>query len=227
LVLSGNPPGDVVGNLLLDKLLDAEVVWTEGVDPDEILEKEFKSEEEKGSKPYLIPYGGSNEYGVLAYIEAMTELLTQDPGFDRIVFATSSGGTQAGMILGARLMGFGGKILGISVDEPATVLRARIADLVNNTSRWLNEEIEITEQDVLVEDGFIGEGYAILGDLEREAIRTFASREGILLDPVYTGRAAGGMMAHIRTGQIPKDERVLFWHTGGTPAIFVYGEELL
>jgi D-cysteine desulfhydrase len=208
-------------------LFEAEVVWAGSDDPDMILEKVFKEEEEKGSKPYLIPYGGSNEYGVLAYAVAMEELLTQDPGFDRVVFATSSGGTQAGMILGARLMGFGGKIHGISVDEPAAVLRARVADLVNDTAGWLNETLEISEADVLVDDDFIGEGYGILGDLEREAIRTFANREGILLDPVYTGRAAGGMMELIRRGEISKDERVLFWHTGGTPAIFVYGEELL
>lgn len=227
LILKGSPPGNVTGNLLLDGLFGAEVIWAEGDDPEDKLQSEFNAAEEAGLKPYLIPYGGSNELGVCAYAAAMKELSVQDINFDRIVFASSSGGTQAGLILGARNLGYEGKILGISVDEPASALRERIGSLLKKTAVWLNFGVEISDEDISIDDSYIGEGYAVLSDLERGAISTFAQKEGILLDPVYTGRAAGGMMELIHRGEISKDERVLFWHTGGTPAIFVYGEELL
>ncbi|MEE9508836.1 MAG: D-cysteine desulfhydrase family protein [Anaerolineales bacterium] len=227
LILAGNPPEKVTGNLLLDDLFGAEVVWAREKDPEETLQSEFDAAGRAGLRPYLIPYGGSNELGVYAYASAMEELNNQDSSFDRIVFATSSGGTQAGLILGAHFVGFGGIVQGISVDVVATELQSRIASLVNTTAAWLKIEMDIKAADVLVEDGFVGEGYAVLDDLERDAIISFAHHEGILLDPVYTGRAAGGLMELIRRGEISKDEKVLFWHTGGTPAIFVYGEELL
>jgi D-cysteine desulfhydrase len=227
LILTGSSPSGVTGNLLLDSLFGAEVVWAEGDDPDGKLRSEYKAAEDAGLNPYLIPYGGSNELGVYAYVAAMEELSEQSENFDRIIFATSSGGTQAGLVLGAQIVGFEGRIQGISVDEPAPVLCERVRQLIVDTAAWLDHVIEISDSDLLVEDDFIGEGYAILSDVERNAITSFAREEGILLDPVYTGRAAGGMMELIRRGEISKDERVLFWHTGGTPAIFVYGEELL
>jgi len=227
LVLTGEHPKDVTGNLLLDGLFGAEMVWSGTRDPEEVLAETFETADLQGLKPYLIPYGGSNELGVYAYAKAMEELQLQDSSFDRIVFASSSGGTQAGLILGAYLSGFEGEILGISVDEKASDLQAHIANLVNSTARWLEVEYSIEPDMVRVDDGYLGEGYAKVSDLEREAIRDFAQQEGILLDPVYTGRAAGGLMSLIRRGAIEGDERVLFWHTGGTPAIFVYGEGLI
>lgn len=227
LVLTGRHPKDVTGNLLLDELLGAEIVWPGERDPEEVLVETFETADLQGLKPYLIPYGGSNELGVYAYAKAMEELHLQDSCFDRIIFASSSGGTQAGLILGAYLSGFEGQILGISVDEKESDLQARIAKLVNSTAQWLGVEFNIEPDTVSVDAGYLGEGYAKVGNLEREAIRDFAQLEGILLDPVYTGRAAGGLMSLIRRGEIEGDERVLFWHTGGTPAIFVYGEGLI
>ncbi len=227
LVLSGGHPKDVTGNLLLDGLFGAEMVWSGERDPEEVLVETFETADLHGLKPYLIPYGGSNELGVYAYAKAMEELHLQDSSFDRIVFASSSGGTQAGLILGAYLTGFEGDILGISVDEKTSALQARIANLVNSTAQWLGVEFNIEPDAVSVDDGYLGEGYAKVSNLEREAIRDFAQQEGILLDPVYTGRAAGGLMSLIRRGEIEGDERVLFWHTGGTPALFVYGEGLI
>lgn len=227
LVLTGERPKDVTGNLLLDGLFGAETVWSGARDPEEVLAETFETADLQGLKPYLIPYGGSNKLGVYAYAKAMEELQLQDSSFDRIVFASSSGGTQAGLILGGYLSGFEGEILGISVDEKASDLQARIANLVNSTAQWLGVEYSIEPEMVRVEDGYLGEGYAKVSNLEREAIRDFAQHEGILLDPVYTGRAAGGLMSLIRRGEIQGDERVLFLHTGGTPAIFVYGEGLI
>ncbi len=224
LVLGGTAPTAATGNLLLDRLLGAEIVWLGGRDREAVLRQTFESLRAEGRSPYLIPYGGSSPTGAAAYAEAIAELLAQDTPIDRIVFATSSGGTQAGMVAGARLHGFPGRITGISVDEPADVLRARVAALAGQVTEVLGRKIEFQPSEIEADDRFVGKGYGVMGELEEEAIRLFATTEGILLDPVYTGRAAGGMIRLIRSGEISRDERVLFWHTGGTPALFAYAD---
>jgi D-cysteine desulfhydrase family pyridoxal phosphate-dependent enzyme len=226
LVLTGSPPVQSTGNILLDKILDARLVWTEGREPEQVLKETYSELDDAGADPYLIPYGGSNYLGVLAYVEAMKELIAQGPELDRILFATSSGGTQAGLCLGAKLYGFSGRITGISVDLKAPDVQRKVGEIANSTARKIGADIQIKEEHVEVVDTFLGAGYGIVGDLERKAIQTFARYEGILLDPVYTGRAAGGMIELINNGVIAKDERVLFWHTGGTPSLFAYGGEL-
>lgn len=227
LVLTGSSPVRSTGNLLLDQLLNANIVWTEGRDPEQILGEDFKRLRDEGADPYLIPYGGSNQLGVFAYVEAMKEMISQVPNLDRILLATSSGGTQAGMYLGARLYGFNGKITGISVDLATPEIQSKIAELANATAAWIGSDMQFSKEDIEVVDLYLGEGYGIVGDLERNAIQSFARYEGILLDPVYTGRAAGGMIDLINQGIIGKDERVLFWHTGGTPSLFAYEDELI
>jgi D-cysteine desulfhydrase family pyridoxal phosphate-dependent enzyme len=227
LVLTGNPPSLPSGNILLDQILNAKLIWTEGHDPEAVMLETLADLESQGADPYLIPYGGSNHIGVRAYVEAIEELMSQSPDVDRILFASSSGGTQAGLCLGAQLYGFKGRITGISVDLKAHTLQSKVSEIANNTAEGMGSTIRIQEEQVEVVDAFLGEGYGVMGDLERNAIRTFARQEGILLDPVYTGRAAGGMMEMIKTGTIRKDERVLFWHTGGTPSLFAYGEGLI
>jgi D-cysteine desulfhydrase family pyridoxal phosphate-dependent enzyme len=226
LVLTGSPPSLLTGNILLDRILHAEIVWTEGREPEQILQETYSELESKGADPYLIPYGGSNHLGVLAYVEAMKELISQLPDLDRIVFASSSGGTQAGLCLGAQLYHFNGKITGISVDLKAPALQRKIHEITNITASKIGSEIQIQEDQIEVVDTFLGGGYGVVGNLERDAIQTFGRHEGILLDPVYTGRAAGGMIELIRSGFITNDERVLFWHTGGTPSLFAYADEI-
>ena len=151
---------------------------------------------------------------------AVQELLSQDYHPDWILFASSSAGTQAGLVAGAKLFDFSGRILGISVDEPAVELRERVATLATATTDILGEKTTILAQEILVNDDYIGAGYGIMGAAEIEAIRLFARTEGLLLDPVYTGRAAAGMIDLIRQGYFKSDETVLFWHTGGIPALF-------
>lgn len=226
LVLAGTEPKDKNGNLLLDTLLGADIVWAEHQDAKALLKATFDQAWADGRRPYLIPYGGSNPTGAAAYVHAMAEFLGQDTPVDVIVLATSSGGTQAGMLLGARASGFQGRVLGISVDKPAPELRHWIADLASQTADLIRHPLRFDPQDVEVIDSYVGEGYAIIGDLEREAIDLFARLEGILLDPVYTGRAAGGMIDLVRQGEITEGNRVLFWHTGGMPALFAYAGEL-
>jgi D-cysteine desulfhydrase family pyridoxal phosphate-dependent enzyme len=225
LVLSGVPPQKVTGNVLLDQLLGADLVWTEGRDPETTLKETFESTWNEGKRPYLIPYGGSNAVGASAYAVAMEEFLTQTSPMDRIVLATSSGGTQAGMMVGAKRHGFEGSILGISVDQPAIELKHQISDLANEIADLLQEQIEFSPDQIYVHDEYLGEGYGVMGKLEHEAITLFAQLEGVLLDPVYTARAAGGLIDLIRNGEIHADEHVLFWHTGGTPALFAYSDE--
>jgi D-cysteine desulfhydrase family pyridoxal phosphate-dependent enzyme len=220
LVLAGEPPSVVSGNLLLDHLLGAEIVWAKAQERERILKETFQAAWDAGRRPYLIPYGGSNPTGAAAYVFALQELLQQDIDTDWIVFASSSGGTQAGLVLGARLFGYRGKVLGISVDEPAVVLKERVAGLANSTADFLGEKIQLRPEDILVDDRYLGGGYGVLGEPEREAIALFARSEGLLLDPVYTGRAAAGLVDLIRQGFFPSQQSVLFWHTGGTPALF-------
>lgn len=229
LVLFGDPPDPPDGNHLLHRLLGAEIVFTEREEVQKKLEEVFAQAQSEGRKPYLIPYGGSNPTGAMGYINAMLELAEQDVALDWIVFPSSSGGTQAGMLVGAQLSGFEGKILGISVDEPAAVLKPRVAELATATAATIGENWQFKAEDVLVNDDYIGEGYAVMGDPEIEAIRLFAQQEALLVDPVYTGRAAAGMIDLIRKGFFEQDETILFWHTGGSPALFAskYQERLI
>jgi D-cysteine desulfhydrase family pyridoxal phosphate-dependent enzyme len=237
LVLTGEAPHHASANLLLDQLFGAEIIWTEKLRRDTVLQETLDKAEKKGRKAYLVPYGGSSPTGVLGYVFAMEEFMQQrlleNSGPTRrapdwIVFASSSGGTQAGLVLGARRFNYPGRLLGISVDEPQGVLRERVANLAGKTSESLGERIEFNAEDILVNADYAAPGYGILTDAEKEAISLFAQYEGILLDPVYTGRAAAGMIGLIRKGFFNKKESVLFWHTGGQPALFAdkYQEDL-
>jgi D-cysteine desulfhydrase family pyridoxal phosphate-dependent enzyme len=220
LVLSGEKPASATGNLLLDQLFDAKVIWTRLEERDQMLSLAFQEAWQQGKRPYLIPYGGSNTTGATAYTYAMKELLEQNQQLDWIVFASSSGGTQAGLVIGARLFGFNGKVLGISVDQSEADLKSRVAVLANETANALGEKLYFQPEEILVSADYLGGGYGVMGTPEIEAIQLFAQMEGLLLDPVYTGRAAAGLIDLIRKEYFKKDETVLFWHTGGTPALF-------
>ena len=233
LVLRGQaPPREAwTGNLLLDDLLGARIWWAGDQDPLAALEAAAQAERDAGRKPYVIPYGGSNATGAAAYALAFEEVWAQmqDRGlhFDRVVFASSSGGTQAGLVVGAKFCGYQGQVLGISVDKTGGHLRERIAALLSPTAAYLGWDLDLAPGDVQVNDDFLGGGYAVLTAAEREAVRLAARREGLLLDPVYTGKAMAGLLGLIRRGEIGPDEKVLFWHTGGVPALFAYAAGLL
>jgi len=220
LVLFGDPPDPPDGNHLLHYLLGAEVVFSPREQIETKLNDVYNQAQSAGRKPYLIPYGGSNPTGALGYVTAMLELADQKINPDWIVFPSSSGGTQAGMLVGARQTGFSGKILGISVDEPAEILTARVADLAAATALSIGEDWDFPKDEVSVNDHYIGAGYAVMDNPEIEAIYLFAQKEALILDPVYTGRAAAGMIDLIHQGFFEDTETVLFWHTGGGPALF-------
>ncbi len=146
--------------------------------------------------------------------------------FDRIVFASSSSGTQAGLVVGARATNYSGQVLGISVDAKREDLQAMVAELATTTAAHLKLDFHFAPDDIAVNADYLGAGYGVMGQPECEAIRLAAQMEGLLLDPVYTGRAFAGLIDLIRKGKIGRDESVLFWHTGGTPALFAYADEL-
>jgi L-cysteate sulfo-lyase len=221
LVLTGDMPSQPSANLLLDELFGVEIVnVADRADRDRILQEIYDAAAQAGKRPYLVPYGGSSPTGALAYAFALEELIKQGVKADWIVFATSSGGTHAGLTLGKRAFDFKGKILGISIDESETWLKEHVSRLASNASELLGERLEFTPEDVMATDAYCQAGYGVLGEAEREALKLFARYEGLLLDPVYTGRAAAGLIDLIRKGYFQKDETVLFWHTGGQPALF-------
>ena len=231
LVLRGEEPPLMQGNLLLDRLLGAKVFWAGERPLADTMVQVAEGLQAEGRRPYIIPHGGSNPVGACGYAAAMEELLAQcaaqDLRFDHIVLPSGSGGTQAGLTVGARALEYDGRILGISVHQDSNTLQQMLADLATATADHLGLELTFAPEGFSVDDDHLGSGYGVMGDLEREAIRTLARTEGILLDPVYTGRAFGGLLDLIRRGEFGPHERVLFWHTGGTAGVFGYGEEVL
>lgn len=228
LVLSGIEPKIPNGNLLLDNLFGASIIWTAREKREETLQNVYHNAKQVGDQPFLIPLGASTPTGALGYVEAMEELKQQGNDFQWIVVASSSAGTQAGMVLGASLTGFSGKILGISIDHTVYELQESVAQIANGAADLMKEKISFKPDEIFVNADYLGAGYAIAGEGEYEAIRIFAENEGLLLDPVYTSRAAAGMIDLIRKGFFKASEKVLFWHTGGASALFAspYAEEI-
>ncbi len=231
LVLGGTPPAAATGNLLLDRLLGAEVVFAGARTREEAAAEVIAAARAAGQRPFLIPVGASDEIGAAGFVAAAEELAAQLEAqrlaVDRIVVASSSFGTQAGLCVGARALGLRAQIAGIAIDAPGAELQAGVADLAARTARRLGLDVRIAASEVIGFDGYLGGGYAVLGDPEREAILLGARHEGLLLDPVYTGRAMAGLLDLVRRGTFGKDETILFWHTGGTPALHAYGDALL
>lgn len=220
LVLTGDEPEYASGNYLLDRLLGAQFVFTTRENRDQTLDTVFNDSWSAGERPYLVPYGGSSPIGAAAYAFALEELLQQGYHPDWIVFASSSGGTQAGLCVGAVRSNFKGRILGISIDEPQEILCQRVAALANETGDRIGIMHHFSVDDILVNDQYRGGGYGVMSNLERDAIRRLAKGEGLLLDPVYTGRAMGAMLDLLEKGFFKQTEQILFWHTGGSPALF-------
>ena len=231
LVLGPKAPTIVTGNLLIDHLVGAHIRWAGDRDRHEVMQDAAAEERGAGRTPYIIPYGGSNAIGAGGYVLAMEELARQCSEqqlvVDHIVVASSSGGTQAGMVTGARAANLGGRVLGISIDKSREELSQLVLDLARLTAAHLDLRFEIAADSVEVADQYVGEGYGVFGEPEREALSLVARTEGLILDPVYTGRAMAGLIDLIRRGEFERGETVLFWHTGGAPALYAYAEEIL
>ncbi|HET7839918.1 MAG TPA: D-cysteine desulfhydrase family protein [Rectinemataceae bacterium] len=227
LVLGGSEPERYEGNLLLDRLLGAEIHWSGALRKGERIPEVAAGLEARGRRPYVVPYGGSNEVGALGFVRAASELAEQlraaGETVSRIVFASSSGGTHAGLVVGKALFGLGAQILGIGIDKGEAgemPFEDHVHELASSLASRLGLGRPIGRGEALVRNEFLGGGYGVVGEAEREAISLLARSEGILLDPVYTGKAFGALLALSRLGEFSKSETILFWHTGGTPALF-------
>ena len=231
LVLGGTSPVQAGGNLLLDELLGAHIHWAGEHRKGEDIPALCAQLRAEGKKPCAVPYGGSNELGACAFVGALQELEDQldTRQLSHIIFASSSGGTHAGLMFGKAALGRDYAITGINIDKDesgALTFDRAIVELANRSSRFLGVGIEFGAADLELNSSYVGAGYGVVGELEREAISLLARHEGILLDPVYSGRAMGAMIDLIRRGLLTREDRVLFWHTGGTPALFAYAEYL-
>lgn len=231
LVLGGDKPDTANGNLLLDNLLGAKIHWSGVNRKGEDIPHIATALKEKGRKPYVVPYGGSNVHGAASFVHATNELAQQLDlnALTHVVFASSSGGTHAGLMLGKVLAAAPYQLVGIDIDKgvPGEMPFAEVVlDLANRTSEALEANVKFTTDDLILNDNYVGEGYGVIGELEKEAIELVARYEGVFLDPVYTGRAMGGLIDMIRKGQLTSAHNVLFWHTGGAPALFAYADAL-
>jgi D-cysteine desulfhydrase/L-cysteate sulfo-lyase len=226
--VSGTPKTDYYnnGNLLLDKLFGARLHYCdEGEDCNERAERLAAELRTQGRNPYLIPVGGSNETGSLGYVRCANEILAQTGGeIDRIVLASGSAGTQAGLLAGLMLAGSTIPVLGICVSRSTEDQQALVTELLRHTLDRLGYTGEIEPGRVQADGGYYGEGYGIATDGMLEAVRLTAQSEGVLLDPVYTGKGMAGLIDLVRQGWIAEGERVLFLHTGGSPGLFAYRE---
>lgn len=244
LALGGQAPTSWTGNLLLDALFGATVHWSGQDRTGRALPALEATLRRQGRRPALIPYGGSNWLGAAAFVHAHHELMTQTRqaglNLGAVVFASSSGGTHAGLALAAHLCDAEHTIIGVAIDKDMGDAERHFTDrvdaLATQTARRLAEVGEIDQSDarrwaqrgqITLWGGYQSAGYGVIGPQEREAISLVARHEGILLDPVYTGRAMAGLIDQIRAGALSDDRDVVFWHTGGAPALFHHADHLL
>ena len=184
----------------------------------------------QGHKPYFIPGGGSNPIGALGYANCAQEIATQclDMGlnFRQLVMATGSTGTQAGLVAGFNAIGFDLPVMGVSVRQPHDKQVAAVQRLTNATLDMLGAEA-VDQSAILVDDGYVGEGYGVPAPSTLEAIQLAARDEGLLLDPVYSGKGLAGLIGMVRAGVYQQSDNILFLHTGGASALFAYEETIL
>ena len=221
LILSGGDPKCARANWRVAELLGVKIhSVAQSHERSSRMKEVARMLEERGERVYQIPLGASNEIGSVGMVAAFEELgiqqLELSEQFDAIVFSTSSGGTQAGLEVGKRLFNYRHlRLLGVSADDPAETIRENALQAVGPMLSRLGITDVPTANDLVVDDNFIGEGYAVPTVASREAEKLFADSEGILLDPVYTAKAAAGLIAYCREGRFKQTDRVLFWHTGG------------
>jgi D-cysteine desulfhydrase family pyridoxal phosphate-dependent enzyme len=224
------------GNVLLDRLVGAKIhTFPEGEDEkgaDQALEKIAGDLRRRGAKPYVIHLGPEHPpLGALGYIDAAGELLNQLDEMrlkiDNIIIPSGSGLTQSGLLFGLRALGSSVRVTGNCHRRTAVFQKERILQVLRDISELLRIDDPTNEEDVVVYDGALGPGYGRMNSGTREAILLAAQKEALFCDPVYSGKAMAGMISLIREGRFRKDSHVLFWHTGGQPAIFAYGSKIL
>jgi len=218
------------GNVLLDELLGAKIRSVPaGTDMNLELAKVAAEVADAGGRPYVIPGGGSNAIGALGYAECAMELVAQanEVGLeiDRIVTATGSAGTHAGLVAGLAVMGADIPVLGIGVRAPKDVQEANVFKLAQETATLLGFKERVSRDQVMANCDYVGAGYGLIDQAVIDALKLAARTDGILLDPVYSGKAMKGLIALSNAGEFD-GETVVFLHTGGAQGLFGYQSEL-
>ncbi|MEZ5286084.1 MAG: D-cysteine desulfhydrase family protein [Vicinamibacterales bacterium] len=219
------------GNLLLDSLFGAEVRYVPAEDPmlavghdEEAVRAVVREEDAQGRATYVIPVGGSSAVGACGYVSGTAELMAQlqEMGCrpSRLYYASGSRGTQAGLTLGARVSGAPYALWGVAVSAGEAEKIERALRAANEAAALLGIHTRVERGDLFTDQGFIGDGYGIPTPAGLDAIDLLAETEAILLDPVYTSKGFSALLHHVRAGQIPPGETVVFLHTGGVPALF-------
>ena len=191
-----------------------------------VMEKLAEKLRAEGKKPYIVPGGASNKIGALGYVSCAEEVLRQlfDRGLaiDHMVVPSGSAGTHAGIIAGMIGNNAGIPVTGIGVNRKKPVQEAAVLNLANETLEYIGAEARVPAEKVVAFDDYVGPGYSLPTDAMVEAVKMLARTEGILLDPVYSGKAMSGLIDLARKGYFPKGSNVLFLHTGGSPALYAY-----
>ena len=226
LVLVGKRPDIVQGNLLVDYLLGAEVHFVPDVAAQRGKLDELAARVRAcGGRPHILNDNPMFDIAsALAYIETTLEILDQLQQFDAkptALYMSSSGKGQAGIVLAQRLTNAGFAMEGVTATDEYDV-PARTAAIANETAALLGLDFRVMPSDIVNDDRFVGPGYGVPTEAGIEATRLFARTEGLILDPIYTGKAAAGLIAHVREGRYKPGDVVVFVHTGGTPAIFTW-----
>jgi 1-aminocyclopropane-1-carboxylate deaminase/D-cysteine desulfhydrase-like pyridoxal-dependent ACC family enzyme len=205
----------------LDRLLGADVRYVASrQERAPAMEQAAAELRANGRKPFVIPLGASTAHGAAAYALAIGELLTQMPAPDTIVLATSSGGTQAGILAGCALHGLKTRVIGVSADDPSDAIAAEIRRILADLERLLGTTANaLTDAPIEIDDTFVGAGYGIPTAESTSAIELCARTEALFLDPTYTAKAMASLIARVRAGQL-RTGATLFWHTGGQVALF-------
>lgn len=232
LVFGDPDPGNRAGNLILDEILGAELVFLGEANLKEMhegVDREMERLRTAGKKPYAIPVGGSTALGELGYVTASREFAEQARGLniDTAVVAVGSAGTSAGLLLGLKMFAPEVRLQGVSVSRSLERLGTLIADMANEIAELIAVDTRVCADDYNVSDGYVGPRYGVASEDGLAAIRLTARTEGLLLDPVYTGKAMSGLIGLAEQGRFSKSTGVVFWHTGGLPALFAFEADLM
>jgi D-cysteine desulfhydrase/L-cysteate sulfo-lyase len=222
LVANGHPQSRPTANALLDRLLGAEVVYVATREERQAMIANVVAKcRVEGRRPFAIPVGASTPLGALAFALAVAELVGQIPPPDVIVHSSSSGGTQAGLVAGCRLLGLSTRVVGISADDSAASLQAEVRAIVSGLADLMHvDPSKFSKAVIEVDDRFVGDGYGIPTEASAEALELAARTEALFLDPTYTAKAMAGLIAYVRQQRFKAGQTVLFWHTGGQVGLF-------
>ncbi|RVU15115.1 D-cysteine desulfhydrase [Streptomyces antnestii] len=212
------------GNILLDGLFGAEIVdrLPAGSDMEMAAQEVAAVYRARGNTPYVIPIGGSNAIGSLGYVDCAAELAQHEIDITSVVLGTGSAGTQAGLLAGLRSLGSDTDVLGVCVSRTEEAQRKLVHELTVEVLELLGSTDGLPAERVRADDRFVGDGYGIPTAAMVDAVTLVARTEGILLDPVYTGKAMAGLLGNIAEGKFGPDDNVVFLHTGGSAGLFGY-----